>query len=534
MAGSATPERAPSRGFTGLKSRLSRKKGAVGVKDKSKARATFDPSRYTEQSESALQGKTIERPAVNSYALLQKNDALVAGAVSLRKANMLSFGSWETFYAELRGTTVLLYADANARTRVNIESNLVGLFSVAGCVCTSKGGNVMRMRQDGFTMFLRVESPDKVRRWFDALEIATAQHSRLLSDFRVIAAIGEGAGGKVFLVKDVHTGERLAMKSIPKSKVNQTEAGFRHMVDERLLMQLSVGHPFLVQLRYAFQTRKRFYLVTNFCEGGDLYYYMYHTQSGLSEMEARGVCAEVLLALEHIHKLGFIYRDLKPENILLDGSGHIRLADFGLCKHFKEPLRLARTGTICGTHSYVAPEMLTENYGDSIDAWAMGVFLYNIVVGQPPFVATNLAEVEENLKADQEINFNDSIMSDKLIDFIFGLLDKNFSTRLGCKESSLAELKEHEFLVDLNWNDVFQKTQPTEGRLRIKQPKTDEGNSDLALLRNFEPSEWRHVKLDLEDPDPSYGKLWPPLGGREVTEMDNNLLLGFEFSSTSV
>eukprot|EP00189_Rhodosorus_marinus_P003340 CAMPEP_0113962682 /NCGR_PEP_ID=MMETSP0011_2-20120614/6064_1 /TAXON_ID=101924 /ORGANISM="Rhodosorus marinus" /LENGTH=534 /DNA_ID=CAMNT_0000974589 /DNA_START=202 /DNA_END=1806 /DNA_ORIENTATION=+ /assembly_acc=CAM_ASM_000156 len=533
MAGSAPPERAPGWGFPGLKGRLARKKGAVGAKNLSKTRAAFDPSRYTEQSESALQGKPIEKTGVNSYALLQKHNVVVAGTVSLRKANMLSLSGWETFYAELRATTVLLYPDATACARGNIGSNLVGLFSVAGCVCTLKGGNTVRMRKDGFAMLLRVENRDKVRRWIDALEIAEGQHSRRLSDFRVIDAIGEGAGGKVFLVMDVHTGERLAMKSIPKAKVNQTAAGFRHMVDERLLMQLSVGHPFLVQLRYAFQTRKRFYLVTNFCEGGDLYYYMYHSQSGLSEIEAKGVCAEVLLALEHIHKLGFIYRDLKPENILLDGNGHVRLADFGLCKHFKEPLRLARTGTICGTHSYVAPEMLTEDYGDSIDAWALGVFLYNIVVGQPPFVATNLAEVEENLKSDQEITFYDSIMSEKLINFISGLLDKKSSTRLGCKESSLAELKEHDFLVDLNWTDVLQKKQPTEGRLSIKQSKTGEGNSDHSLLRNFEPSEWRHVKLDPEAPDPSYGRLWPPLGGQEISVMDNNLLLGFEFSSTS-
>lgn len=113
------------------------------------------------------------------------------------------------------------------------------------------------------------------------------------------------------------------------------------------------------------------------------------------------------------------------------------------------------------------------------------------------------------------------------------LLDKKFSTRLGCKESSLAELKEHDFLVDLNWTDVLQKKQPTEGRLSIKQSKTGEGNSDHSLLRNFEPSEWRHVKLDPEAPDPSYGRLWPPLGGQELSVMDNNLLLGFEFSSTS-
>jgi len=208
MAGSAPPERAPGWGFPGLKGRLARKKGAVGAKNLSKTRAAFDPSRYTEQSESALQGKPIEKTGVNSYALLQKHNVVVAGTVSLRKANMLSLSGWETFYAELRATTVLLYPDATACARGNIGSNLVGLFSVAGCVCTLKGGNTVRMRKDGFAMLLRVENRDKVRRWIDALEIAEGQHSRRLSDFRVIDAIGEGAGGKVFLVMDVHTGER--------------------------------------------------------------------------------------------------------------------------------------------------------------------------------------------------------------------------------------------------------------------------------------------------------------------------------------
>lgn len=233
------------------------------------------------------------------------------------------------------------------------------------------------------------------------------------SFFSSVSCLGWSRGGFFFLSSD-----RLALKSIAKDRIMQSSSAFRHAVDERLLLEMTASHPFFVQLRYAFQTRKYFYLVTEFCEGGDLYFYMFSHQSGLTEMEARIVCAEVLLALEHLHKLGFIYRDLKPENILLDAEGHVRLADFGLCKHFSGDTKLARTSTICGTHAYVAPEMLTAKYGRSVDSWAIGVFLYHIVVGRPPFEARNLDEVEQNLRGEQDIVFFDDIMSPNITSFI--------------------------------------------------------------------------------------------------------------------
>ena len=152
-----------------------------------------------------------------------------------------------------------------------------------------------------------------------------------------------------------------------------------------------VEHPFIVKLHYAFQTEGKLYLVLDFMRGGDLYNRLSKEQCWkLNEADVRFYVAELVLALDHLHKLGVIYRDLKPENLLLDSDGHIALTDFGLSK---ENFNHRRSYSVCGTWEYMAPEVLCgKGYDYSVDWWSLGVLMYEMLVGVCPFEGENKKE----------------------------------------------------------------------------------------------------------------------------------------------
>lgn len=144
-----------------------------------------------------------------------------------------------------------------------------------------------------------------------------------------------------------------------------------------------IEHPFIVSLRYAFQTQTRLYMVFDFVQGGELFTHL-HREESFTEYKAMFYAAEMLLALEFLHSKSIIYRDLKPENILLEIDGNIKLADFGLAKELgkKEPAGAELAQTFCGTDEYMAPEILLHQpYGISVDYWALGILLYEMLVG---------------------------------------------------------------------------------------------------------------------------------------------------------
>lgn len=359
-----------------------------------------------------------------------------------------------------------------------LEEEIVGVFSMeGGVVGRSRGGRgltlVVRRRKEEGVVVLKFGNGRDCDRWEKALVRAAGERVVGLSSFEFIAPIGKGASGKVFLVKDRVTGERLALKVIGKKRVFSNRSGFRHAFDERLALEMTDGHPFFSRLRYAFQTRKNFYLAIDFYQGGDLFQYLRTHDGRLEECQARIVAAEVILALEHMHKLGFVYRDLKPENILLDSEGHVRLADFGLCKRLDHGL----TATICGTHTYAAPEMLAlQEYGKTVDFWALGTFLYHIVRGRTPYEARDLDQVIYNMN-NRPIRFSASC-SNEMVSVIRGLLEWHPPRRLGCGPEGLQELKRHPFFASLNWELIYRRAPNREG-LFDYQDRQDANERDL-------------------------------------------------------
>lgn len=289
------------------------------------------------------------------------------------------------------------------------------------------------------------------------------------SDFEILKLLGEGSFGKVYLVRKKDTSKLHAMKILQKNQI-QIKNQENHTKTERLLLEI-INHPFIINLEYAFQTKDNLYLITEFMQGGELFYHL-RNHGKFSEDEARFYICEILLALNHIHKTKCIYRDLKLENILLDKDGHIRLTDFGLSKIILEK-KEAKAYTICGTPEYLAPEILLEQgYGKEVDYWSLGIILYEMICGQSPF-NHEIKDIRKKIKNDEklaEIGEKDLLIRNKVYykeiyyplflsvevrNLLKGLLELNPVKRLGYGKNGFEDVINQSFFKDVNWEDVY-------------------------------------------------------------------------------
>jgi p70 ribosomal S6 kinase len=210
--------------------------------------------------------------------------------------------------------------------------------------------------------------------------------------FDLLKLLGTGAFGKVVLVQNRLSKELYAMKVISK-KLLRKKNNVQYMKSERQILT-KVKHPFLVGLKFAFQSETKLFLVMSFLSGGELFLHL-RRRGLILEHEVEFYLGEMILAMEFLHHQGIIHRDLKPENVLLRHDGHICITDFGLAKEIGDG-QSART--LCGTSEYMAPEMLTRTgYGKAVDWWALGALCYEMLVGKPPFTANNQKELDKKI-----------------------------------------------------------------------------------------------------------------------------------------
>ncbi|KAJ3211351.1 hypothetical protein HDU67_004585 [Dinochytrium kinnereticum] len=271
--------------------------------------------------------------------------------------------------------------------------------------------------------------------------------SLTMEDFELLKVIGKGSFGKVMQVRKKDTNRIYAMKIIKKSHIVE-RAEVSHTLAERMVLA-KLNHPFIVPLKFSFQNPEKLYLVLAFVNGGELFHHL--QQVGRFEEErARFYTAELLCALECLHSFDIIYRDLKPENILLDFSGHIALCDFGLCKlNMKEG---NKTNTFCGTPEYLAPEVLIgQGYTKAVDWWTLGILLYEMLTGLPPFYDENVNEMYKKILKD-EITFPEEV-GPAAKDLLKKLLNRDPSQRLGSKNAE--EIKNHPFFSEINWQKLM-------------------------------------------------------------------------------
>lgn len=276
-------------------------------------------------------------------------------------------------------------------------------------------------------------------------------HSKPVSidDFELLKVLGKGSYGKVMQVKKKDTQKIYALKAIRKSYIIAKSEVIHTLAERTILARIDC--PFIVPMKFTFQTSEKLYLVLTCINGGELFHHLQNEGTfGLSR--ARFYTAELLIALETLHNMDVIYRDLKPENILLDSQGHIALCDFGLCKlNMKDN---EKTQTFCGTPEYLAPEVLLgQGYTKAIDWWTLGVLLYEMLTGLPPYYDENVKTMYKKI-LQSPLVFPDGF-DPEAKDLLKRLLNRDPKRRLGA--NGAYEIRNHPFFSDLSWESVWNK-----------------------------------------------------------------------------
>jgi len=287
-----------------------------------------------------------------------------------------------------------------------------------------------------------------------------------IDDFEIRRVLGTGGFAKVFQVSKTagaQKGKIYAMKVLKKAVIvrNKETKEIDREVNVHAKMErdvlLAVRHPFIVDLKYAFQAGNKVYLILEYLAGGELFMQL-QKERMLMEDTAIFYLSQVLLAIEHLHIIGIIYRDLKPENIMLDRAGHVKLTDFGCVK---ESASDEVNYTFCGTVEYMAPEILNRSgrHGKEVDWWSFGILAHDMLTGSPPFTGGNRKVITERvLKSKLQLK---KYLTPNAKDILKKLLSKQVENRLGFGEKDSEAVKGHRFFTGVDWDHVLsKKTKP--------------------------------------------------------------------------
>ena len=277
-------------------------------------------------------------------------------------------------------------------------------------------------------------------------------NSDALDGYTILRVIGKGSFGKVLLVRDNVRRDLCALKALVKARCREARHVRRARTEREILTKMN--HPFICKLRHAFQDDNVLFFVLDYCPGGELFFHLSRLRS-FPEPMARFYSAEIALAIEYIHGHNIIYRDLKPENILLAADGHVRLVDFGLARmDITNPERGA--SSFCGTYEYLAPEILLRNgHGLAVDWWNLGMVIYEMLTGLPPWYTKDQKKLFERI-CHAQLSIPGS-MSSRAAELITHLLVKDPKARCGAR-SGLAELRRLDFFGEgFDWAALLAK-----------------------------------------------------------------------------
>lgn len=247
-----------------------------------------------------------------------------------------------------------------------------------------------------------------------------------LSDFKLVKMLGKGRSGKVFKAKELSTNCIVALKILKKEHIYKEHAEVQ--IRREIEIQSALNHPNILQLFGFFYDETRIYLILEFASGGELYAHLKECGGTFSEQKAARYVRSLASALQYCHAKGVIHRDLKPENLLLDeNKDNLKIADFGWSVH---AVSSSRRKTICGTLDFLAPELCEgQEYDTSIDLWALGILLYEMLYGKPPFEESSDVETKERIKQ-VDLCFPEGRISEGAKNLIRSLLRRNPDKRL--------------------------------------------------------------------------------------------------------
>ncbi|KAK7874096.1 hypothetical protein R5R35_004640 [Gryllus longicercus] len=310
------------------------------------------------------------------------------------------------------------------------------------------------------------------RREFEEKFEAKVPNNAQMKDFLRKRTLGTGSFGQVLLVTHKRSKKPFAMKVLEKEYIVQLKQ-VEHTISEIKLLY-ALNFEFVVRLDFFFKDNVYLYLVMPFVNGGEMFSHL-RSRNKFDENLSRFYAAQVILAFEYFHFLGVVYRDLKPENILLCRDGYLKITDLGFCKRILE----TRTWTLCGTPEYLAPEIImSKGYNFAVDWWALGVLIYEMNAGFPPFFANEPIRIYEKIVAGQ---FNmPGHFSKALKDLVPRLLQTDRTKRFGNLKAGARDIKGHQWFAALDWDAVLNKMQKPPFAPKVA------GDDDSSNFENFE------------------------------------------------
>lgn len=296
------------------------------------------------------------------------------------------------------------------------------------------------------------------------LEQIKSEKASLLDVLNVRDTLGTGTFGRVRLVrvdglvkfmqspegggeKSFKT-EFYALKMMKKTEVVRLKQ-VEHIKNEKDILH-RINHPFIVTMFASFQDDVSLYMLLEYIIGGELFTHL-RKQGKFSNDHGRFYATQIILAFEYLHEDNIVYRDLKPENLLLDAVGYIKITDFGFAKVVTD-----RTWTLCGTPEYLAPEIIqSKGHGKGVDWWALGVLVYEMIAGYPPFYDENPFGIYQKILAGR-LEFPRHFETHAR-DLVRKLLTADRTKRLGILKGGAEDVKKHKWNRGVNWHDVFNK-----------------------------------------------------------------------------
>lgn len=300
----------------------------------------------------------------------------------------------------------------------------------------------------------------------DSIKLSGDTH---LKDFNVKETLGTGTFGRVKLVQHKKGGNYYALKVLKKHEVVRLKQ-VEHVLSEKAILD-QIQHPFLVRMGASFQDTPSLYMCLEFVIGGELFSHL-RKAGRFSNDTTRFFTAQIILALEHLHSMDIVYRDLKPENLLLDHRGYIKITDFGFAKKVED-----RTWTLCGTPEYLAPEIIqSKGHGKAVDWWALGVLIYEMMAGFPPFYDENPFGIYQKIlagKVDYPKHFDPYAK-----DLIKKLLQPDRSKRYGNLKGGAEQIRSHKWFKSFDWKAL--------ATLEMQAPIVPDVGKNPGDTRNFD------------------------------------------------
>mmetsp|Transcript_6141 Transcript_6141/g.13555 ORF Transcript_6141/g.13555 Transcript_6141/m.13555 type:complete len:324 (-) Transcript_6141:167-1138(-) len=304
--------------------------------------------------------------------------------------------------------------------------------------------------------------------------------------------LGTGSFGRVRLVKVLSDGKFFALKILKKSEVIYLKQ-VEHVKTEKKILD-EIEHPYIVNMCGSFMDDKNLYLLLEYIIGGEFFSHLRKAGRFPNDTSVF-YSGQVALVFEYLHGLSILYRDLKPENLLLDSQGHCKVTDFGFAKKVEY-----RTWTLCGTPEYLAPEIiLSKGHGKAVDWWALGILMYEMLAGYPPFYDEDPLGIYQKI-LEGKIKFPWHFDRHSK-DLIKKLLTADLTKRLGNLKAGADDVKKHKWFTNLQWDALYKRevSAPIKPETNggddttnfEKYPDSDEGSTqpidprDQALFDDF-------------------------------------------------